>query len=71
MHLSTFAFEFLPRGLAGAIGPMFSGWLRALSTFGWPLVICGVLKIVYDLKLLALFRHVRPPEEMIIPKEKT
>jgi MFS family permease len=61
----------VPRSLAGAIGPMFAGWLLALSTFGWPLVICGVLKIVYDLTLLALFRHVQPPEEMIIPKEKT
>jgi hypothetical protein len=28
-----------------------------------PLVACGVLKIVYDLALLAMFRHVKPPEE--------
>ena len=41
---------------------MFAGWLLALSTFGWPLIICGALKIVYDLTLLAMFRHVRPPE---------
>ena len=33
------------------------------TTFGWPLLIAGVLKIVYDLLLLAAFRHVRPPEE--------
>jgi hypothetical protein len=30
---------------------------------GLPLVICGVLKIVYDLSLLFSFRHVKPPEE--------
>ena len=37
---------------------------RLLRTaFGWPLVICGGLKIVYDLALLAMFRRVRPPEE--------
>jgi MFS family permease len=62
----------VPRSFAGAIGPMLAGWLLSLSTFGWPLVICGTLKIVYDLTLLAMFRHVRPPEESIIisPKEK-
>jgi MFS family permease len=61
----------VPRSLAGALGPIFAGWLLALSTFGWPLIICGALKIVYDLTLLAMFRHVRPPEEAIISKEKT
>jgi len=61
----------VPRSLASAVGPMFAGWLLSLSTFGWPLVICGTLKIVYDLILLTLFRHVRPPEEAIfIPTEK-
>jgi hypothetical protein len=33
------------------------------STFGWPLVIGGVLKAVYDLLLLLQFRDLRPPEE--------
>jgi hypothetical protein len=42
---------------------MIAGWLLTLSPFGWPLVICGGLKIVYDLLLLSLFRRVRPPEE--------
>jgi hypothetical protein len=27
------------------------------------LVICGTLKIVYDLALLFSFRHIKPPEE--------
>jgi hypothetical protein len=30
---------------------------------GLPLVVCGVLKIVYDLALLYSFRHLKPPEE--------
>ena len=34
-----------------------------LSGFGWPLLIAGLLKSGYDLALLALFSHVRPPEE--------
>jgi len=53
----------VPRSLASAASPMFAGWLLSLSPFGWPLVICGTLKIVYDLLLLAMFRRVRPPEE--------
>ncbi len=53
----------VPRSLAAAVSPMCAGWLLALSSFGWPLVICGGLKIVYDLILLAMFRRVRPPEE--------
>jgi predicted MFS family arabinose efflux permease len=53
----------VPRSLAASISPMFAGWLLTLSPFGWPLIICGGLKIVYDLLLLAMFRRVRPPEE--------
>jgi hypothetical protein len=37
--------------------------MLGLSTFGWPLVAGGVIKIVYDLLLLAMFSKVRPPEE--------
>lgn len=53
----------VPRSVAAAISPMFAGWLLTLSSFGWPLVIGGGLKIVYDLLLLAMFCRVRPPEE--------
>ena len=41
-----------------------SGALTISTSFaGLPLVICGVLKIVYDLSLLFSFRHIKPPEE--------
>jgi MFS family permease len=53
----------VPRSLASAAGPSLAGYLLTLSTFGWPLVAAGAIKIVYDLLLLATFRHVRPPEE--------
>jgi MFS family permease len=53
----------VPRSLAAAGSPMLTGYLLALSPFGWPLVLAGAMKIAYDLTLLALFRHVRPPEE--------
>ena len=54
----------VPRSLAAAGGPVLAGALLAASSFGWPLIIAGGLKIIYDLLLLATFRSVRPPEEM-------
>ena len=56
----------VPRSLASAMSPLFAGYLLGVSSFGWPLVIAGGLKIVYDLLLLATFRKVRPPEEAVI-----
>src|SRR5215211_3584896 len=53
----------VPRSLAAALSPLFSGYLLGLTTFGWPLVIGGVLKGVYDVGLWRMFRAVRPPEE--------
>ena len=53
----------VPRSLAAAVSPAIAGYLLTLSTFGWPLVICGALKIAYDLTLLGMFRKVKPPEE--------
>ena len=55
----------VPRSLATAVSPLASGYLLAMSTFGWPLVLAGVVKGVYDLLLLALFARVRPPEETL------
>ena len=53
----------VPRSLASAVSPVIAGLLIGLSGFGWPLLIGGGLKIGYDLSLLAMFRHIRPPEE--------
>lgn len=53
----------VPRTFASAIGPLLAGYLFSVSSFGWPLIIAGVLKIIYDLLLLKMFRTVRPPEE--------
>lgn len=57
------SFTSVPRSLASALSPSLAGALFAASAFAWPLLICGTLKIAYDLLLLAQFRHVRPPEE--------
>jgi MFS family permease len=53
----------VPRSLASAASPLLAGHMLAVSAFGWPLVVAGLLKIVYDLALLFQFRHLRPPEE--------
>jgi hypothetical protein len=53
----------VPRSLAAAVSPAFAGYLLTLTSFGWPLVVCGALKIVYDLTLLGMFGKVKPPEE--------
>ena len=53
----------VPRSLASAVSPLFAGYLLGLSSFGWPLIVAGAVKITYDLLLLAMFRAVRPPEE--------
>ncbi len=55
----------VPRSLASAASPALAG---ALFTAGFdilPLLLCGGLKIFYDLLLLAAFRNVKPPEEQV------
>jgi predicted MFS family arabinose efflux permease len=43
----------VPRSLAAALTPALAGLLLTKSTFGWPLVIAGLAKGIYDLLLLA------------------
>jgi MFS family permease len=53
----------VPRSLAAAASPAMAGALFAAGLYAWPLVLCGGLKIAYDLMLLAAFRNIKPPEE--------
>jgi MFS family permease len=53
----------VPRSLASSVSPFLAGYLLGASAFGWPFLIAGSLKIVYDVLLLITFRKVRPPEE--------
>jgi len=52
----------VPRSLASALSPLLAGALLEYSSFGWPLVVAGALKILYDLLLLRQFRAVPPRE---------
>jgi MFS family permease len=54
----------VPKTFAWAAGSLISGYLLTLSSFGWPLLIGGVIKGTYDVLLLMRFRKVRPPEEV-------
>ena len=51
------------KSFAAAVSPAFGGALFAAGYEAWPLIICGALKILYDLALLWTFRHIKPPEE--------
>src|SRR5438552_1312058 len=53
----------VPKTFAWGAGSLISGYLLTLSTFGWPLLIGGFVKGVYDILLLLKFQKVRPPEE--------
>jgi len=50
----------VPRSLAAAASPTPAGAMLQASSFGWPLVVGGTLKIAYDLLLLTGFRHRAP-----------
>jgi MFS family permease len=54
------SFTAVPRSLASALSPSLGGALFAAGAMAAPLVLCGLLKSVYDLALLAMFRKVRP-----------
>jgi predicted MFS family arabinose efflux permease len=51
------SFTAVPRSLAAAASPSLTGAMFAAGALAAPLVICGVLKIAYDLALLAAFRR--------------
>lgn len=53
----------VPRSLASAVSPTLAGALLSTAFAGLPLVVCGTLKIVYDISLLMSFHDVKPPEE--------
>lgn len=51
------------RPAAASLGPLLTGFAFHVAALGAPFVASGGLKIVYDLALLATFRHVGEAEE--------
>jgi MFS family permease len=60
----------VPRSLAASLSPALAGFLLSMPFSGLPLVVCGTLKIIYDLLLLNSFRVVKPPEEIQTVEER-
>jgi hypothetical protein len=56
------SFTAVPRSLASSLSPSIAGALFAAGAMATPLVLCGVLKSVYDVALLVMFRKV-PPQD--------
>jgi predicted MFS family arabinose efflux permease len=57
----------VPRSLATALAPLPAGAMLDHSSFGWPLICAGALKILYDIALLVQFRTVKPSDEQFEP----
>lgn len=57
------SFTAVPRSLASAAGPAIAGTIIALGYPTAPFILCGALKIAYDLALLRAFGRMKPPEE--------
>ena len=53
----------VPRSLAASLSPALAGAMFGGTFLAGPFIICGALKITYDLLLLLQFRHIKPPEE--------
>ena len=56
------SFTAVPRSLASSLSPSITGALFAAGAMATPLALCGVLKSVYDVALLVMFRKV-PPQD--------
>lgn len=55
------SFTAVPRSLAAAVSPSLGGALFAAGWLAAPLIVCGVLKIAYDLAIWRAFRDVDSP----------
>ena len=51
------------RNAGAAIAPLFTGAILAAPALGLPFLLAGGIKIVYDIWIFTVFRHVKPPEE--------
>lgn len=51
------------RNAGAAVAPLFTGAILAAPALGLPFLLAGGIKVVYDLSIFTVFRHVKPPEE--------
>ena len=54
----------IARSVGASVSPMLTGLFFSIpSLFSVPIILCGSIKIIYDLLLFREFRAVKPPEE--------
>jgi MFS family permease len=54
----------IARSVGASVSPMITGLFFSIPTlFSLPIILCGSIKIVYDLLLYREFRAIKPPEE--------
>jgi len=58
-RVAAASFTAVPKSLAAAAAPALGGALLGGGLLAAPLLLCGALKIAYDLALLGAFRHHR------------
>ena len=51
------------RNAGAALAPLFTAAVLARPNWGLPFLLAGGLKVIYDLWIFSVFRHVKPPEE--------
>jgi MFS family permease len=56
------------RNAGAALAPLFTGAILATPALGWPFLLAGGMKVVYDLWIYWVFRTVKPPEEIREPQ---
>lgn len=59
-RVAAASFTAVPRSLAAAASPALGGALFAAGWLATPLVVCGVLKIAYDVAIWRAFRRLKP-----------
>ena len=52
------------RNAGAAVAPLFTGAILTVPALGLPFLLAGGIKVIYDLWIFAVFRHVKPPEEI-------
>jgi MFS family permease len=69
-RLAAASITSFPQNLASSSSPAIAGLLLNATSFGWPLIIGGLVKVVYDLLMLVAFQHRRPQEELVITRSR-
>ncbi|HMA80817.1 MAG TPA: MFS transporter, partial [Candidatus Binatia bacterium] len=53
------------RNAGAALAPLLTGAVLAVPSLGLPFLLAGGLKVVYDLWIFAVFRKIKPAEEVV------